>query len=64
MQVKPEDLKEGSVITITGFDDIEEHQFLVHQVFDDCVSGYSLTGSLIGEYGEPTYDIIKEVVSK
>jgi hypothetical protein len=50
----------GSIVTILAFDDIPEHRFRVEEVFDDCVGGYSLTGPLAGEYGEPDWSIIKE----
>jgi hypothetical protein len=39
----------------------EEHYFLVEEVFDDLVSGYSLTGSLKDVYGEPELGLIKKV---
>ncbi|WP_316295477.1 hypothetical protein [Aestuariicoccus sp. MJ-SS9] len=33
----------------------------VHEVFDDSVSGCSLTGPLAGEYG-PSLDLIKAII--
>ena len=38
----------GSTVLIAGFDDIPSHQFLVEEVFEDCI-----TGPFAGEYGEP-----------
>ena len=54
-------LREGSVVVIRTFDDIPEHLFEVLEIFDDCVSGYSRTGPLAGEYGEPAFDLIKAI---
>ncbi|MDU8914144.1 hypothetical protein [Aestuariicoccus sp. MJ-SS9] len=53
----------GSVVLLHALDDIPEHLFRVHEVFDDCVTGYSLTGPLAGEYGEPSLDLIKAIVA-
>jgi hypothetical protein len=39
----------------------EEHYFLVDEVFEDLVTGYSLTGSLKDVYGEPDLTLIKKV---
>ncbi|MDU8914140.1 hypothetical protein [Aestuariicoccus sp. MJ-SS9] len=55
-------LTEGSIVLLHAFDDIPEHLFRVHEVFDDCVSGYSLTGPLAGEYGEPSLELIKAII--
>ena len=52
------DLHPGDRVVIRAFDDIPEHLFLVDEVYDDCVGGYSLTGPLEGEYGEPDFDMI------
>ena len=52
------DLHPGDQVVIRAFDDIPEHLFLVDEVYDDCVGGYSLTGPLEGEYGEPDFDMI------
>jgi hypothetical protein len=35
----------GSTVLIAGFDDIPSHQFLVQEVFEDCITGTALTGS-------------------
>ena len=56
-------LKEGSVVLLHQLDDIPEHHFEVDQIFEDCMSGYSLDGPLKGVYGEPGYELIKAVVS-
>ena len=59
--VDPSDLREGSTIVIRAFDDIPEHLFEVAEVYGDCVGGYSLTGPLAGEYGEPEFALIKSI---
>ena len=40
----------GCTVLIAGFDDIPSHQFLVQEVFEDCITGTALTGPLAGEY--------------
>lgn len=59
--IDPTCLREGSVVVIRAFDDIPEHLFEVLDVYDDCVGGYSRTGPLAGEYGEPAFDLIKAI---
>lgn len=56
-------LTPGSVVLLHALDDIPEHLFRVDEVFEDCVSGYSLTGPLAGEYGEPSLELIKAIVA-
>ena len=56
-----DDLREGDVIVIRAFDDWPEHLFEVDETFDDCVSGYSITGPLAGVYGEPGWELIDRV---
>ncbi|KAJ01424.1 hypothetical protein [Sulfitobacter mediterraneus] len=56
-----DDLREGDVIVIRAFDDWPEHLFEVDETFDDCVSGYSITGPLAGVYGEPGWELIYRV---
>ncbi len=51
-------IEPGTVVTIRAFDDVPEHRFRVTEVYEDCVGGYSLTGPLAGEYGEPDYEMI------
>lgn len=51
-------LKEGDIVVIRAFDDIPEHLFQVSEVYDDCITGYSISGPLKGEYGEPAFDLI------
>jgi hypothetical protein len=53
------DLREGDVVVIRAFDDWPEHLFEVDGVFEDCISGYSLTGPLAGVYGEPGLELIR-----
>lgn len=54
--------RSGDVVTIKAFDDVPEHEFLVQEVFEDCVTGVALTGPLAGEYGEPEIGMILRVV--
>ena len=53
----------GDHVMIRAFDDIPEHVFKVTEVYDDCVGGYSLTGPLAGEYGEPEFGLILRVIA-
>ena len=53
----------GSTVLIAGFDDIPSHQFLVEEVFEDCITGSALTGPLAGEYGEPDIELVLRVLS-
>lgn len=55
------DIREGDVVVIKAFDGWPEHLFRVHEVFDDCVSGYSISGPLEGVYGEPGSELILRV---
>ncbi|KIC10782.1 hypothetical protein RA19_10350 [Leisingera sp. ANG-M1] len=55
------DLQPDDVVVIGAFDDIPEHLFRITEVFDDCAGGYSITGPLAGEYGEPSFDMILRV---
>ncbi|MBN8190437.1 hypothetical protein JF540_27810 [Salipiger thiooxidans] len=52
----------GMLVVIRAFDDIPEHQFEIQEVYEDCVGGYSRTGPLSGEYGEPDFEMILRVV--
>ena len=54
----------GSIVLIAGFDDIPSHQFLVGEVFEDCITGTALTGPLAGEYGEPDIALVLQVLSR
>ena len=49
------------IVIIKAFDDVPEHRFLVEEVKEDLVTGYALSGPLVGQYGEPDLDMIKEV---
>ena len=55
-------LNSGMHVVIRAFDDIPEHEFEISEVYDDCVGGYSLTGPLAGEYGEPDFEMILRVL--
>lgn len=50
--------KEGDIVIIAEADDWPEHLFWVHETYEDCITGYSLTGPLAGVYGEPPHDLI------
>ena len=52
----------GCTVLIAGFDDIPSHQFLVEEVFEDCITGTALTGPLAGEYGEPDIALVLQVL--
>ncbi|MDP5362577.1 MAG: hypothetical protein NWP79_10600 [Paracoccaceae bacterium] len=51
-------------IAVAAFDGWPEHLYEVDQVFDDCVSGYAMTGPLEGVYGEPGFEMIQRVHAK
>ena len=52
----------GMRVLLRAFDEIPEHQFEISEVYDDCIGGYSLTGPLAGEYGEPEFELIIRVL--
>ena len=58
------EIKPGDVVVIGGFDDIQDHQFQVEEVYEDLVTGTVLTGPLAGEYGEPDREMIVQVISQ
>ena len=64
MPVTLEDLQPGCIVLIAGFDDIPSHQFLVQEVFEDCITGTALTGPVAGEYGEPDIALFLRVLSR
>jgi hypothetical protein len=53
----------GCVVLLASFDDIPTHQFLVEDVFEDCITGTALTGPLAGEYGEPDIALVLQVLA-
>ncbi len=55
------ELTPGDTVVIRAGADWPEHLFRVDYVFDDCLGGYSLTGPLAGEYGEPDFDLVLRV---
>ncbi len=57
------ELTPGDVVVVRAFDDVPEHLFRVEEVFEDCVTGFAVTGPLAGSYGEPTLEMILRVVS-
>ena len=54
----------GVVVIISAFDDVPEHEFLVQEVLEDCVTGVAVTGPLAGEYGEPELAMIVRVLGQ
>ncbi len=57
------ELNPGDVVVVRAFDDIPEHLFRVEEVFEDCVTGFAITGPLAGTYGEPAREMIVRLVS-
>ena len=53
----------GCTVLLAGFDEIPSHQFLVEEVFQDCITGTALTDPLAGEYGEPDIALVLRVLS-
>ncbi len=49
----PFNLREDDVVVIRAFDDWPEHLFQVWEVYDDSITGYSITGPLEGVYPPP-----------
>ena len=37
------DITPGCIVLISSFDDIPEHQFLVEEIFEDLVTGTTVT---------------------
>jgi hypothetical protein len=58
------DLKEGDIVVIRAGEDWPQHLFRVDEVYEDLVTGYSITGPLKDEYGEPDFDLILRVHSR
>ncbi|CUJ82982.1 hypothetical protein RUE5091_00055 [Ruegeria denitrificans] len=56
-------LNPGDVVVVRAFDDVPEHLFRVEEVFEDCVTGFAITGPLAGSYGEPALEMIVRLVS-
>jgi hypothetical protein len=53
----------GTVVVLRALDDIPQHLFRVTEVFDgDLLGGYSLTGPLADEYGEPGVELVLRVL--
>jgi hypothetical protein len=53
----------GCVVLLASFDDIPTHQFLVEDVFEDCITGTALTGPLAAEYGEPDIALVLQILA-
>jgi hypothetical protein len=60
--MRPAIVRPGDVVVVKAFDDVPEHEFLVEEVLEDCVTGVALTGPLAGEYGEPEIGMIVRVL--
>lgn len=57
--IKATDLQPEQIVIIAPFEDIPRHLFQIDDIFEDCVSGYSLNGPLKGVYGEPGLKMIE-----
>ena len=57
-----EKLVPGSTVIIRAFDDVPEHEFVIDEVHEDCVTGIATTGPLARSYGEPSHDLILRVL--
>jgi hypothetical protein len=57
-------LKEDDVVVIRAGEDWPEHLFKIWEVYEDCATGYSISGPLEGAYGEPPLDLILRVHSR
>ncbi len=57
-------LKEDDIVVLRLLDDIPEHLFKVLDVYEDCITGYAITGPLKGVYGEPELELILRVHSR
>lgn len=57
--IKATDLQPEQIVIIAPFEDIPRHLFQIDDIFEDCVSGYSLNGPLKGVYGEPGLEMIE-----
>ncbi len=57
-------LKEDDVVVIRAGEDWPEHLFRISEIYDDCATGYSISGPLEGAYGEPPYELILRVHSR
>ena len=57
-----EDLRPGARVLIRAFDDVPEHEFVIDEVHEDCVTGFATSGPLAGCYGEPSHDLILRVL--
>lgn len=62
--MRPAIIRTGDVVVVKAFDDVPEHEFLVEEVHEDCVTGVALTGPLAGEYGEPELAMIVRVLGQ
>jgi hypothetical protein len=60
--MRPAVVRLGDVVIVAAFDHVPEHEFLVQEVHEDCVTGVALTGPLAGEYGEPEIEMILQVL--
>lgn len=58
----PSSLHPGVIVAIQAFDDVPEHLFEVHEVYEDCIGGVALTGPLKGCYGEPAIEMVLRIV--
>ena len=58
------DLRPGCIVLIAGFDDIQEHEFRIEEIYEEFVTGMALSGPFAGEYGEPDKEMIVKLISQ
>ena len=58
------DIRPGCIVLIAGFDDIQEHEFRIEEIYEEFVTGMALSGPFAGEYGEPDIKMIVKVMSQ
>lgn len=54
-------LAPDAVVVIREFDDVPEHDFLIHSVEEDRLTGEALTGPFAGSYGEPPLELVLRI---
>ena len=64
MAIDPSSMRPGDIVLLAPCDDIPAHAFHVHDIVEDCVSGYSLSGPLAGDYGEPDLSMIAAILHR
>lgn len=55
----PGTVRTGDVFIVQAFDEVPEHLFQIEDVYEDHMTGVTLTGPLAGEYEEPEIGLIR-----